>query len=204
MRRRAALVALACSPLLTRSMAGVQRDVRRSIELEALVQPGDLVFRVGTSPESIAVRSVSSHRFSHVGVAVSASPVRIVHATPADKDTAGGVVESTWSDFGIREDVETVHLYRVRALQTRERATVVGAAVALLGRPFDSQFLLDAPDGSLYCTVLVLRCLAGADLAIFELVKPQQVALLADPVYLPESLLQWERLEPVPPIQPRG
>lgn len=37
MRRRAVLVALACSPLLTRSMAGVQRDVRGATELEVLM-----------------------------------------------------------------------------------------------------------------------------------------------------------------------
>lgn len=198
MRRRAALVALACSPLLTRSMAGVQRDLRAAIELEARVRPGDLVFRVGTSPESLAVRSVSSHRFSHVGVAVAAPAVRIVHATPADGHSRGGVVESTWAEFALGEDMESVHLYRVRALQAHERDQIVGAAVSFLGRPFDSQFRLEAPEsGAVYCTLLALRCLARGDPGVFEHVRPQRVSLLDDQVYLPESLLQWERLEHV-------
>lgn len=197
MRRRAALVALACSPLLTRSMAGVQRDVRGATELEARVMPGDVVFRVGTSPESIAVRSVSSHRFSHVGVAVCAAPVRIVHAAPADEHTSGGVCASTWAQFALKEDVESVHLYRVRALDSKDRAKVVSEATSLIGRPFDSEFRLKAPDSSLYCTLLALRCLARADPSVVDHVAPQRVSLLPDPIYLPESLLRWPRLQPV-------
>lgn len=159
--------------------------------------PGDVVFRVGTSPQSIAVRSVSTHRFSHVGVAVSASPVRIVHATPADEHTSGGVCGSTWAEFALGDDVESVHLYRVRSLDSTDRAQIVGEATSLIGRPFNSEFRLKAPDGSLYCTLLALRCLSRADPSVPDHVAPQRVSLLPDPVYLPESLVRWPRLQPV-------
>ncbi len=124
---------------------------------------GDVMFRVGTSPES----------------------------------TSGGVCASTWAQFALKEDVESVHLYRVRALDSKDRAKVVSEATSLIGRPFDSEFRLKAPDKSLYCTLLALRCLARADRSVVDHVAPQRVSLLPDPIYLPESLLRWPRLQPV-------
>lgn len=108
--------------------------------------------------------------------------------------SAGGVIVSSWADYGVGEDVESVHLYRIKDLTSSERAHVVSAALSLLGAPFDAQFRLAPADGSVYCTMLALRAYGRADPSIFAHVRPRSVAMLDEPVYLPETLLEWPRL----------
>lgn len=136
LRRRLLLTAAAAAlPLaLTHSIPASARAEARTLALQEHAQPGDLVFRVGTSPESLAVRSVSHRALSHVGVAVNAGgAVAVVHATPADARSAGGVIVSSWSDYGVGDHVEGVHLYRIKHLTSAERDHVLSAALSLLG-----------------------------------------------------------------------
>lgn len=192
--RRAFLAAAAGSLVGTRA-ASPAPNTDLVARLGKLLCPGDAVFRSGLSLESGAVLAARARsRFSHVGIAaVSGSELHIVHALPPERGYAGGVVNTSWANYAAASDVEAVGVFRVAHASTGERTRIADGALRFLGTPFNSAFSLDRRDG-VYCTQLALSALSCADPAITRAVLPTPVAFLPQPVYLPDSLLNWPRL----------
>lgn len=194
-RRRALLVVAGASLLAVRAAPVPPVDGARALRLGGMLLLGDVVFRSGLSVESSAVLAARAHsRFSHVGiVAATGAGLRIVHALPPDGAFAGGVVASTWTEFALAPDVRAIGVYRVRGASQGERAQIAAGASGVLGLPFNSGLDLGTAHG-LYCTQVALAGLVQIDRDVARFVRPTQLAFLSEPVYLPDSLLNWPRL----------
>jgi hypothetical protein len=194
-RRRTLLLAAGAALITSRAAPLSPVDGGHALRLGQRVVPGDLVFRSGLSMESSAVLAARPHsRFSHVGVAVnSGMGLQIVHALPPAPGFAGGAVLSSWPAFAMAPDVHAIAAFRVAHAEDSERARIADAALQMLGAPFNSALEL-APGHGLYCTQLALSAVASADPSIKGYVHPSLVAFLPDPVYLPDSLLDWPGL----------
>jgi len=164
-------------------------------QLASVVATGDLVFRTGGSIESLAVRTASyGADYSHVGVAVrTAEGLRIIHALPPEGDDHAGVIASTWADYALADDVQSVALYRIRGLTVDGGARMANAALNLLGRPFNRAFVLDEAHG-LYCTQVALHAVCAVDPSVVGSIAPTAIPMLSEPVYLPSTLAHWPRL----------
>ena len=195
-RRRALLMAAGACVLLGRgaaSRAGV--DPRRALLLERALRAGDVVLRSGLSIESTAVLSARPQsRFSHVGIAVnSEAGIRVVHALPPEGTFRGGVVSSPWNEFAFSAEVRAVAAFRVQGASPEERGRIARTALQWLGTAFNSDLAL-GPGHGVYCTQLALSALASVDASVARFVRPSAVAFLPEPVFLPDSLLDWPRL----------
>lgn len=203
LRRRALLLAcgafVAGLPSAT-GAGGAPRDVAALERLGRSLRAGDLVFRRSRSLEGAAVLAASAGaRFSHVGVAVeTAGGLRIVHAVPPEGTQRGGVVAARWETFALAPDVEAAAAYRLAHLVPAAAARISEALDAVLGTSFNAGFTSDPRDG-LYCTQVALLALASVDPALAASVRPTPLALLANPVYLPEALLAVPGLAEVRP-----
>ena len=194
-RRRTLLLAAGAAFLTSRAAPLPPVDGAKALRLGERVGPGDLVFRSGLSIESSAVLAARAQsRFSHVGVAVnSGTGLQIVHALPPAPGFAGGVVLTSWPAFAMAADVHAIAAFRVAHAGDSERARIADSALQLLGTPFNSGLELATGHG-VYCTQLALSAVASGDPSIKHYVHPSPVAFLPDPVYLPDSLLDWPRL----------
>ena len=194
-RRRAFLVAAGVALLSTRAAPLAMVDRAHALGYGQLLLPGDLVFRSGLSVESSAVLAARPRsRFSHVGVVADTHDgLRVVHALPPEGSFTGGVIASTWREFAVASDVRAVAVFRVRGVSARERVGIAAAALRQLGEPFNSELDLD-PGHGVYCTQVALAALTHFDPTVAAFVRPTQLALLSQPVYLPDSLLDWPRL----------
>lgn len=193
--RRALLLAVGVALLTTRAAPLTLPDRAHTLGLGQILLPGDLVFRSGLSMESSAVLAAAPHsRFSHVGVVADThAGRRVVHALPPEASFPGGVIVSTWREFAAATDVRAVAVFRVRGLSARERAGIASQALVQVGKPFNSDLDLE-PSHGVYCTQVALAALLHVDPTVSSFVRPTRLALLSQPVFLPDSLLDWPRL----------
>lgn len=153
------------------------------------------MFRSGLSIESEAVLAAHPRsRFSHVGIVVpSPAGPHVVHALPPEPGFSGGVVLTTWASFATAVDVRAIGAFRVTRTSPVDRERIAAAALRLVGMPFNAGLHL-APGHGVYCTQLAIAALASVEPQIARFVQPTPLALLEEPVYLPDSLLEWPRL----------
>lgn len=133
-------------------------------KIKPSIREGDIVFRNGTSKESLLIRTfaVGAGAFSHCGIVVKnrAGLLRVVHIMGGGGNTKSDLYADSFDEFvddaantafGIaRYPLTEVELSRLRSytdsLFTKEVR-------------FDYEFALDYGE-KLYCTELVVRCLA--------------------------------------------
>ena len=131
---------------------------------EALLRPGDLLFRVGDSLHSAAVLSAQGNGWSHVGIVVSggAGALEIIHASPADEPSEfNGVRRVSLLEFA--RHANSLGAYRPKSPAAASYAAA--HADQYLGRPFDSRLDSDS-DAELYCTELITAAFRGSDLPL--------------------------------------
>ncbi len=116
-----------------------------------------------------------------------------MHAAPAEHGRPAGVHDVSWRDYALANDVRAVSVHRVARLEPDEGERMASAARSFIGRAFNSAFLLSTASG-VYCTQLALAACAAVDPTVLDWVEPTTVALLSDPVFLPDSILTWPRL----------
>jgi hypothetical protein len=159
---------------------------------ETLLQPGDLIFRMGRGHESRIVRLLDSRSdYSHVGLIDKAgSAVYVIHAVPDGEGLTGTVRRDTLADFAAPESALAVAVFRVDERWREVALDAVRRARSYLEKhlPFDSAFDLETAD-ALYCTELVWRAYeeSGLDLVGDRLVRPR-IPWLAGLVILPSGL----------------
>lgn len=194
-RRRALLASASMSLLGIRASPVAPAHGPEALRLAGILLPGDVVFRSGLSVESSAVLAARPHsRFSHVGIIADTSAGRrVVHALPPERGFAGGVVSSTWAEFAVAPDVRAAGVFRVSGASAGERARIAAQALRLLGAPFNSGLDLGLEHG-VYCTQLALAALVKVDAEVATFVHATPITFLAQPVYLPDALLDWPRL----------
>lgn len=194
-RRRALLLAAGVALLSPGAAPLSLVDLTHALGFEKILLPGDLVFRSGLSMESSVVLAARPRsRFSHVGVVADTSDGRhVVHALPPEGQFPGGVVATVWRDFAVADKVRAVAVFRVRGVSERERIAIASEALRWVGKPFNTDLDFNAGHG-VYCTQLALAALMCVDPTILSFVQPTPLVLLSQPVYLPDSLLDWPRL----------
>ncbi len=131
---------------------------------EALLRPGDLLFRAGDSVHSAAVLAAQGNGWSHVGIVVRAGSgaLEVIHAAPADEPGEfDGVRRASLAEFAR-------HAHKLGAYRPQSAAAASYAAAhaeQYLGRPFDSRLDGDS-DAELYCTELITAAFQGSDLPL--------------------------------------
>ncbi len=151
------LVLLGCTALPGRSAAV------ELVELEPLLQQGDMVFQESRSSQSAALKAATGSRYTHVGllehrddgwwVLEAVSPVK---RTPLADWVARGV------------DGHAVFERLDPPLEPAQRDAVLATAAGWLGRPYDLPFLWS--DDALYCSELVWKAYRrGAGLELVPL-----------------------------------
>lgn len=156
---------------------------------------GDIVFRTGRDVMARLVLSQGeSPRFSHVGVLVrDGADVSVVHALPGEGALDGVRIESL-SVFASHENAADIGFYRVKGMDSVSRRKVRDYALQQIGKPFDHAFSFN-DDGRFYCTELVLKSLAAANVAMTQNLPSVAVFMLNEPVFPPDILRRSQRLE---------
>jgi hypothetical protein len=172
--------------------------VQKSLPVGQL-SDGDLVFRTGRDLMSRLVLSQGElPRFSHVGIIlVGDNSVVVVHAIPEEAQTAGGVLSEPLSSFCSLENALDVGFYRFISMDEISRRKVRQYALQQVGKPFDYDFLY-SDETRFYCTELVLKALAAAEINIVDSLQHIQVMLLGEPVVPPDYLRRSKLLEIIP------
>ena len=160
---RARLAALALSALALFALAALTgssplRPAAPPVPLPPAraLQPGDWVFRSGTSADSRLIRRLSGGAYSHIGIVIQTAPqVLVAHAT-TDDDPArpDQVLITPLADFAATGRATAVAVARPRFLTAAQRAAAARHAAARAGQPFR---LTAEGDRPLYCTTLVLE-----------------------------------------------
>lgn len=159
------------------------------------LEDGDLVFRTG---RDFLTRIVLAHgaapRFSHVGVIVKINGLAfIVHAVPDDGSISSGVLLETLQQFTAPSVAVDIGFFRIKTINQAARARTHDYLLAQVGKPFDSQFKY-SDDSSFYCTELVIKSLAAAEIDIKNSVESVNVLTVDEPVYSPDHLAKSERI----------
>ena len=160
---RARLAALALSALASFALAALTgssplRPAAPPVPLPPAraLQPGDWVFRSGTSADSRLIQRLSGGAYSHIGIVIQTAPqVLVAHAT-TDDDPArpDQVLITPLADFAAAGRATAVAVARPRFLTAAQRAAAARHAAARAGQPFR---LTAEGDRPLYCTTLVLE-----------------------------------------------
>ncbi|MDR2690327.1 MAG: hypothetical protein LBB76_11305 [Azoarcus sp.] len=163
-------------------------------EIDARLQAGDLVFRIGNEWQSDVVRHAGERGdpYSHVGMLIG-TPGRwqILHAVPAEvPGRESAVVRDDLDFFLAPERTRGIAIYRVEA-DDEARAAALRHAQQRLGTPF--RIVENDREGQ-YCTTLIWYAWqrAGIDLgAKFDYLN---VPLASGHYLLPHSLRTAKRL----------
>jgi len=191
-QRRRALVGLALSLL-----AGLASGFTlASPALPPDTQPGDLIFRRGTSNESALVLAVDGGEFSHVGMLLGASDTpgtpggwQVIHATPSEvPGRADGVVVDDLAFFLDPARSQTHAVYHVEATP-EQRAQAIQQILAARAQPFR----LADPAGT-YCTLLIWRVWFDAGLDLDVDFTPLALPLMPGDYLLPGPLARSRHL----------
>ena len=153
-----------------------------------LVEPGDLVFRVGTGWRSEMVRARGNFALSHVGIAdrLSNGDIVVIHANPGEGSRKGSVRAEPFSSFASPSQTRGLAIYRLRLSQTSKIHMLAKAwSYVDQQRPFDSDYNL-SDENALYCTELVWRAMGEQHIPRFT----SNVPLLNSQIILPEDLLK--------------
>lgn len=148
------------------SLAATRRAAVES--LEQRLDTGDLVYRRGSSPESLVVMAAQGAvDYSHVGVAVRQSRVDVwvVHSEPGTDGNRGGVQRSTLGAFLSPGAAADFGVQRLPGISRAQQEAMAICADALLGLPFDDGFSLKTAD-RLYCTELAMSVLSAGGVAL--------------------------------------
>jgi len=153
-------------------------------------QPGDLIFRRGTSLDSAVVLSVDGGEFSHVGMLLGAPGAwQVIHATPSEVPGRGdGVVIDELAFFLAPARSQTHAVYHVQA-SPQQRAQAIKQALAARALTFR----LADPAGT-YCTLLIWRAWLEAGLDLEVAFTPLALPLMAGDYLLPGSLARSRHL----------
>ena len=141
-------------------------------------QNGDLVFREGDEAISAVIRTIDNSGFSHVGMFYTDNDKQlIIHATPGENNTPGGVITEPLKTFTEHARNGNVSCYKVNATAT-QRHQAVSHALSWLGEPFSVQ-----PGKGFYCTELVWYAwkYAGID------ISPERTTIVLP--FLPEEMI---------------
>jgi len=188
-RQRRALAGLALSLL-----AGLASTVTlASTTLPPDTQPGDLIFRRGTSSESAMVLAVDGGEFSHVGMLLGAPGApgawQVIHATPSEvPGRADGVVVDDLAFFLAPARSQTHAVYHVEATP-EQRAQAIQQILAARDQPFR----LTDPAGT-YCTLLIWRAWRDAGLDLEVDFTPLALPLMPGDYLLPGPLMRSRHL----------
>jgi hypothetical protein len=160
-------------------------------------QPGDIIFRRGTSAASaVVLAGEAGGEFSHVGlVVVHGKGVFVVHASPAqtDGEQAETRIEPL-AAFVQPSRASRVAVYRLDAAQVDHAKELAGEAAEIsegMARrhvPFDFRFEMTTR-GSVYCTELVVRAYADAGVDL-KVQVAARLPFMREPIVFPSNLLQ--------------
>jgi len=162
-------------------------------------QPGDLIFRRGTSHESALVLAVDGGEFSHVGMLLgvpgtSGTPGtpggwQVIHATPSEiPGRADGVVVDDLAFFLAPARSQHHAVYHVEATP-EQRAQAIRQVLAARDKPFR----LADPAGT-YCTLLIWRAWRDAGLDLEVDFTPLALPLMPGDYLLPGPLARSRHL----------
>ena len=164
------------------------------------VRDGDLVFRQGRGLTSQLILQVGSGAtYSHVGVIVlrEGEPF-VVHALPTEGDEPNGVVLQSLEIFAAPQNAARIAIRRVGSLGNKAREQMRDYALSQVGRSFDDGFV-HSDDAQVYCTELAIKALEEAGLSqVADGLPSVELPLLAEPVFTPNALSEWEGLVEVP------
>ena len=160
---RARLAALALSALALFALAALTgssplRPAAPPVPLPPAraLQPGDWVFRSGTSADSRLIKHLSGSAYSHIGIVVQTAPQPLVAHATTDDDPArpNQVLITPLAEFAAAERATAIAVARPRFLTAAQRAATAQHAAARAGQPFR---LVAENEHPLYCTTLVLE-----------------------------------------------
>jgi len=162
-------------------------------ELPALppaAQAGDLIFRRGTEPVSVAVLAVDGGQFSHVGMLLGQSGAwQVLHATPSEiPGRAHGVVVDSLAFFLNPARSSGHAVYRVEATHMQHQHAV-HYALDELGKPF-----LVGDAAGTYCTLLVWHAWEQAGVDFETPFTAIHLPLMKGEYLLPGQLRRSRRL----------
>ncbi|KXU36757.1 hypothetical protein AXK12_02995 [Cephaloticoccus capnophilus] len=160
-------------------------------------QPGDLIFRRGTSLDSAVVLSVDGGEFSHVGMLLGAPGAwQVIHAVPSEvPGRDDGVVIDELAFFLDPARSQTHAVYHVQA-SPEQRAQAIEQALAARGLTFR----LADPAGT-YCTLLIWRAWLDAGLDLEVSFTPLTLPLMQGDYLLPGPLARSRHLRRGDPEQ---
>jgi hypothetical protein len=162
------------------------------------LRDGDLVFRRGNDVLAGLVLSRNQGaRFSHVGmlVFVDGKP-QVVHATPSEPGSAGGVHLDSLEAFASPELAVDVGFYRVKDLDAAGARVAREFVLSQIGKPFDLQFEY-ADDAAQYCTELVLKALEQANVRVAAALPKIHVLTMSESAFAPDDLQRFAGLTEV-------
>jgi len=162
--------------------------------LPAAAQAGDLIFRRGTEPVSMAVLAVDGGGFSHVGMLLGQPGAwQVLHSTPSEiPGRADGVVLDSLEFFLNPARSRGHAVYQVEATDA-EHQLAVQYALGERGKPF----LVGDPAGT-YCTLLVWHAWQQAGVELAVSFTPIPLPLLRGDYLLPGQLRRSARLRRLP------
>ncbi|MEL6615375.1 MAG: YiiX/YebB-like N1pC/P60 family cysteine hydrolase [Bacteroidota bacterium] len=197
--RVSSLICLLGFPALSGSPLAPPQTVDAAA-VEAVAQPGDVVFRRGQGLVSRVVLSGDRDpEFSHVGiVAERDGALVVVHATPSDNGAPEPIRTEPLADFYAPESADLGAVRRPLD-PTAGRIAATAAQRLARGRAFDPDLDLDTDD-RLYCTELVWKAYrdAGIDLTDGQLDYAHGLLSHDGPLVFPSTLLHSPSLAPIP------
>ncbi len=118
------------------------------------LQIGDMILREGIGIESVVIKLLSKHRYTHIGLVVSSKPIIILHATPDDNlKMPNQVILSSIDEF--LSHAQNIAIKRLN-LSKAQKEHIALQVSAYLGKTF----VLDSNKGALYCTTLLEQILS--------------------------------------------
>ncbi|ENS2153897.1 YiiX/YebB-like N1pC/P60 family cysteine hydrolase [Escherichia coli] len=147
-------------------------------------QNGDLVFREGDEAISAVIRTIDNSGFSHVGMFYTYNGKQlIIHATPGENNTPGGVITEPLKTFVENARNGNVSCYKVNATAI-QRHQAISHALNRLGEPFSVQ-----PGKGFYCTELVWYAWKYAGIDISPEKTTITLPFLSGNMILPQNIL---------------
>jgi len=122
------------------------------------LKDGDLVFQTSKSSQSAAIFAATANVFTHMGI------VRNDHGRILVIEAGAKLREIPLGAWVQRGVLGRVAVYRDPTLTPEQAGTVITAARALLGRPYDIFFAFD--NDAIYCSELPYLAYGAAGIAI--------------------------------------
>jgi hypothetical protein len=126
------------------------------------LEPGDLVFRMGTVTDSRIIAKVSGSSYSHVGMVIMTWPeILVAHATTSDHDyDADEASITTLKDFWSRGLADAGAAGRISGLSHEQVDAVIRELVADKGRAF---VLAPRAKPHFYCSTMLYEAVHRQD-----------------------------------------